>query len=200
VPDSEPTPVPQVVPISAKELERVPEVDVSEEVSGIYLQDGAHISRVDRPHKRNVKSAEQWAPEIQLWQTFVNNGGAAWGAFEAGRLPDGGLPDNGLPDNGLPDSRMIAFVVLRTELSETTAQLAALYVDRSWRRHGLATALVDAVIGASRAGGAADLYVSAARTESAVAFYLGHGFRPVETPNPELFEFEPKDIHMSLPL
>jgi GNAT superfamily N-acetyltransferase len=185
VPDPEPTSLPQVVPITAEELQRIPEVDVSEEVAGTYLQKGAHISRVATPHKRNVRSAQDWASEIELWQAFVTNGGAAWGAFEPGRSEG---------------ARLIAFAVLRTELSEGTTQLASLYVDRAWRRHGLATALVDAVAGASRSVGATNLYVSAARTESAVSFYLGHGFRPVETPNPELFELEPKDIHMSLPL
>jgi GNAT superfamily N-acetyltransferase len=172
--------VPEVVQISAEELERIPEVDVSEDIAGTNIQSGMHLERVERPRIREPRSAEKWAPEIQRWRDFVINGGTAWGAFVADRL--------------------IAFAVLRVELSKDTAQLAGLYVDRSWRRHGLATALVEAVAETARTGGAVKLYVSAAETDSAVSFYLGHGFRPLETPNPELLELEPKDIHMILPL
>jgi hypothetical protein len=41
------------------------------------------------------------------------------------------------------------------------------------------------------------MYVSATPSESAVGFYLRHGFTPVADPLPELFELEPEDIHMA---
>jgi hypothetical protein len=42
--------------------------------------------------------------------------------------------------------------------------------------------------------------VSATESESAVSFYLSQGFRPTATPNPQMFELEPLDIHMVRPL
>jgi hypothetical protein len=44
------------------------------------------------------------------------------------------------------------------------------------------------------------MYVSATPSESAVGFYLKHGFRLAIEPIPELFEEEPEDIHMLLDL
>ena len=35
---------------------------------------------------------------------------------------------------------------------------------------------------------------------SAVGFYLSQGFRPADTPIPELYALEPEDIHMLRPL
>jgi GNAT superfamily N-acetyltransferase len=169
--------VPQVRAITAEELDRIPEVDVSEEGAGTYVQHGSDLERVARPHRRSVRSAEEWSPDILRWQGFVRSGGAAFGAFEAGAL--------------------VGFAVLRVGLTDDSAQLASLYVDREWRRHGLASQLVEAVVDSARASGARDLYVSAAPSDSAVPFYLSRGFEPLREPHQELFELEPDDIHMS---
>jgi hypothetical protein len=43
---------------------------------------------------------------------------------------------------------------------------------------------------------AKQMYVSAKPSGSAVGFYLSQGFRPADTPIPELYELEPENIHM----
>jgi GNAT superfamily N-acetyltransferase len=162
--------------MTADELSRLPELDVSEEGTAVYVQRGTRVDLVRRGHRRPPRSAEAWEPEVRLWQGFVRDGGAAFGAFDGDRL--------------------IGVAVLRLGLAKDTAQLAGLYIDRAWRRHGVATALVDDVAGVARAAGAAWLYVSAAPSGSAVGFYLSRGFEPTAEPDPELLELEPEDIHM----
>jgi GNAT superfamily N-acetyltransferase len=166
--------------VTADELARIPELDVSEEGAAVYVQRGAQVELVRRAHRRPPRSAEEWDPEVCHWQDVVREGGAAFGAFDGERL--------------------VGFAVLRLGLTEDMAQLAGLYVDRAWRRHRVATALVGEVVHLARADGADWLYVSAAPSDSAVGFYLSRGFVPVAEPNPELFELEPEDVHMVRPL
>ncbi len=172
--------MPLIRPVSAVELVRVPEIDISEDAEATYVQDGVDLEKLSQPFRRDVRSAEEWASELGVWTRFVDAGGKAFGAFEAGR--------------------MIGIAILRPGLDDDTAQLAGLYVDRAWRRHRLASALVEAVVRAAIATDARNLYVSAVPSQSAVGFYLSRGFRPVGTPHPELFELEPADIHMSMSL
>ena len=156
------------------------EIDVTEDAGAIYVQHGVNLQRLSQPFRRPPRSAEAWAPEIVLWCRFANEGGKAFGAFEAGRI--------------------VGIAVLRARLEKHTDQLAGLYVDGAWRRQGLASALVERVVEAALTTGAENLYVSAVPSESAVGFYLSRGFQPVAIPHPELFELEPEDIHMSLTL
>lgn len=101
-------------------------------------------------------------------------GGAAIGAFAEGGL--------------------VGITMVRYRLADSTAQLAALFVDAAHRRQGIAAALTGEVIRLARDEGARELYVSA--TPSAVGFYTSQGFRLAERVNQELYEREPADIHM----
>jgi ribosomal protein S18 acetylase RimI-like enzyme len=172
--------VPEILPITADDLNRVHEIDVSEETAAIYRQAGSHLERVTEAHNRPWRSADEWAGEVSLWQSFVRDGGSAFGALDRGKL--------------------LGFSVMRLGLESDRAQLAGLYVDRARRRNGVGAALVDAVIGSAVEAGATSLYVSSSRYESAVAFYLRLGFEPLPEPDPGLFALEPMDIHMSLDL
>lgn len=156
------------------------EIDVSEEGAAIFRQQGTRIEKQQQAHHRAWLTEEDWTPGVRLWQAFVLAGGSAFGAFEAEKL--------------------IGVAVLRSRLTPDTDQLAALYIDRSFRRQGVASELVGHVTALSRESGALNLYVSANPSEVAVSFYLDRGFTPVAEPHPELFEFEPDDIHMIMPL
>jgi GNAT superfamily N-acetyltransferase len=117
---------------------------------------------------------------VDHWRAFVPDAGAALGAFEGGRL--------------------VGIVALRRGIRPGIDQLEALFVDRAYRRRGVATALVRAVIEAARDGGAHTLCVSATLSESAVGCYQGLGFVPTAEPIPELLALEPEDVHMVLAL
>lgn len=99
-----------------------------------------------------------------------------WGAFE--------------------NNRLVGFALYRPHLTETIAQLAALFVSKDYRRQGIAIKLSDAVSRQAKLDGHTKLYVSATPSESAVNFYQRQGFVPTQETNPELFNLEPEDIHM----
>lgn len=170
----------QIRTITSDELARVHEVDVSEEGNAVFVQHGTRLEQVVRAHNRAWLSEQDWSPGVRVWQAFVHAGGTAFGAFD--------------------DDKLIGFAVLRTRLTADTDQLASLYIDRAFRRQGVARGLVDRVVDQAVDSGALNLYVSAARSVAAVSFYLDCGFTPVAEPHPELFELEPKDIHMSMVL
>ncbi len=93
-------------------------------------------------------------------------------------------------------SLLVGFAVLRYRLAERTAELAALFVSRAYRRRGIAARLTWRVVELAQADGADALYVSATPSESAVGFYLSQGFRVAQKVDGELFALEPDDIHL----
>ena len=90
--------------------------------------------------------------QIKEWPPILENDGVLVGAF------DGDL--------------LVGFAILRPKLTEIITDLAALYVSREYRRHGLGTKLITEIILLVREIGAKSLYVSATPSESAVGFYL----------------------------
>lgn len=167
------------------ELERIGEIDRSEEISQSYVfRDGslelrdAHWSvprwSLDGGGEHSV------AGKIAVWRPWLEQGGTMFGAFDGDAL--------------------VGFAIYRPRLSPGMAQLAVLHVSRSYRRQGLGRALSAKVIEAARRDGARRLYVSSAPTEGTVEFYQSLGFQPAREVNRELFELEPEDIHMTMGL
>ncbi|MEZ4501784.1 MAG: GNAT family N-acetyltransferase [Dehalococcoidia bacterium] len=161
--------------LSPHELSRLSDIDVGETIERTYrLVDGELLLETNRLERPRWDAAE-WAHRVRVWQdAHVPD---VWlGAFDAGTL--------------------VGEASLRYRLTETMAQLATLHVDRHHRRRGVARLLLAEVRQLAQAQGATSIYVSAAETEAAVAFYLSQGFAPTLHPDPRLYEFEPTDIHM----
>ena len=169
----------QQLPID--DIARIAEIDRTEHVTvGYTASDGAltaapvdwHVpawhTTGDGPHSV--------AGMIKAWKPILEKGGVLIGAFDGERLA--------------------GIAIVRYRLAEAMAQLAILFVSREYRRHGIARQLVHEVERLARADGATRLYVSATPSESAVGFYLNHGFVPTAHPDPDLFAKEPEDIHM----
>ena len=165
------------------ELHRIGEIDRSEEISQDYVQ---------RDGVLNLKevrwSVPRWATQssgdhsvsgkMAAWRPWLEEGGTMFGAFDGEALA--------------------GFAIYRPNLSERMAQFAVLHVSKAYRRQGLGAALAAKVIELARADGARELYVSSAPTRGTVEFYQSLGFRPTDSVNPELFELEPEDIHMTM--
>jgi GNAT superfamily N-acetyltransferase len=166
--------------MALEELARVGEIDVSESSSTVYRVVEGHLALTEETWQRSPRSASQWQPYLEEWETLLQGRGAAIGVFAEGRL--------------------VGIAVIRYRLTQDMAQLAALFVDRAHRRQGIATALTDEVIRLVRGAGADELYVSATPSESAVGFYTRQGFALAQPVNPELYEREPQDIHLARPL
>lgn len=92
---------------------------------------------------------------------------------------------------------LVGLAVLRPRLTERMAQLAGLFVSDSHRRQGIARRLAAETYRLAKEAGAAEMYVSATPSGSAVGFYLSEGFMPTDSPHPDLFALEPEDIHMT---
>lgn len=154
-------------------------IDVSEEGDVVYaLVDGCLRGR-----------AEAWQrprPDGAAWVAWI-------ASVRAALRPDVWL-------GAFDSERLIGLASLRYRLRGSTAQLTTLHVDRAYRRRGVARALLAKVIALAERRGASLLYVSATPSESAVSFYLRHGFVPAPEPDPDLLALEPEDIHMLCPL
>jgi GNAT superfamily N-acetyltransferase len=170
----------EVRPLALAELGRAVQIDVTEEGTSILMQDGRQVTARAEVWRRPPRSADRWAEFEARWQTFIPAGGTALGAFDGERL--------------------VGIATLRRRVAAGTDQLEALFVDRSHRRQGIASALIAAIEALARQGGARKLYVSATPSESAVGCYLSRGFRPTAEPIAELLEREPEDIHLTLEL
>jgi GNAT superfamily N-acetyltransferase len=113
----------------------------------------------------------------QTLARYVNAGGVARGAFSDGRL--------------------VGVGVVVPHIRSTIAQLAYLHVSQDVRSTGIGSRLsVDLELIAHRAGDT-EIVVTATPSENTVRFYLARGYQPMAQPLPELFEFEPEDIHMN---
>jgi GNAT superfamily N-acetyltransferase len=166
----------QLRPLQIDELARVEEIDVLESGSTIYTVVEGKLLLRQETWQRPRRSAERWQPYVEEWKALLERGGAAIGTFE--------------------DRKLAGIAVLRVRLTESMAQLAALFVDHAYRRRGLGAALTQEVILLAQADGAHELYVSATPSASAVGFYTSQGFRLAKRVDKSLYEREPDDIHM----
>ena len=163
------------------DIMRAKEVDRSEHITtGYVFRKGVLEAQVvdwNVPHwSEDPSSGFSAQSRIEGWGAVLDRGGVLLGAFDGEKLA--------------------GFAVLLPELSEGMAQLAALFVDSSYRRCGIGSLLVGEVERRAREAGASKLYVSAIPSGSAVGFYLDYGFKPTHDVNEELFALEPDDIHM----
>jgi GNAT superfamily N-acetyltransferase len=165
-----------------EDIDRVGEIDRSEHITTGYVV------------KNGVLESRQVDWRVPRWSEDPSRGFSVQTRIEEWKPL---LDDRGVLLGALDGDTLAGIAILRPELSEGIAQLAALYVDRKYRRRGVATALVAEVERLARKEGAAKLYISAVPSESAVGFYLERGFAPTEHVNRELFDLEPDDIHMT---
>ena len=163
-----------------EQLPLVYDIDMREVGSEVfYVSDGRLLVRQEA-WSRPPRSRDSWDSKICGWREMLESGGAAWGAFD--------------------EERIAGMIVLRAQLIPGTAQLAALFVSRPFRRRGIARHLAELLLAFARASNARYVYVSATPSRSAVGFYQSLGFQLADVPDPELFELEPEDIHMTLRL
>lgn len=163
------------------EIGRIAEIDRSEHITtGYVYEDGklrAETVEWQVPNWRREGEAFSVEAHVKGITPILENGGVMLGAFNE-------------------QHRLVGFAVLRHHLTETQAQLDALFVSKAYRRQGIATRLTSQVARLAKTNGALELYVSATPSESAVGFYMSQGFRLADEVNEELYALEPEDIHM----
>ncbi len=165
--------------LDESDFDQLHNIDLSEHTSLIYRWVNGQLQPEPHDGYRPRWNQAQWQERLTEWRTDLQPD--VWlGAFVGGQ--------------------MAALASLRYRLVPEMAQLTTLHVDQAHRRQGLARQLLQTVVAMAEESGAGELYVSSTESESAVGFYLSQGFRPTDTPNPQMFELEPNDIHMVRPL
>ncbi len=153
------------------EIERISEIDRSEHITKNYIHKNGSLA----PQDVDLQAEHSVEAHIEEWRPLLDHG-VMFGAFD--------------------DEALTGFVIYRPNLSEDTAQLAALYISANYRSQGIGASLTDRVTQLARADGAKKLYVSATPTAPTVHFYMGQGFALTQEINKQLYELEPYDIHM----
>jgi GNAT superfamily N-acetyltransferase len=163
-------------------VDLVARIDRSERVDVEYeVRDGEIVERPVTmeevpPWNHDGDGPHSVAAEIAFCRRAVAGGGVVVGAYEGDEVAGLAVVDPGF------EPRL--------------AWLAFLHVSRPHRRRGVATALWAEAVAIAAEAGAAELYVSAVPTGSAVGFYLDRGCRLAAPVHPELFAAEPDDIHL----
>ena len=163
------------------EIGRIAEIDRTEHITlGYSIEDGEFVSKkVDwKVPKWPLEDSDDFSVSglLKSWKPIVENNGIILGAFDRDRL--------------------VGIAIFRPNLTATQGELAFLHISNGYRRQGIATRLEMEIEQLALESGAQELYVSATPSESAVGFYMRHGYKPTPEPNPELLELEPEDIHM----
>ena len=167
--------------LDAEDISRLVEIDRSEHVILLYTQDGENTIEREADFQ-----GPAWALE--------GTGEHSVGALIIDLKPH--LERGAVLLGALDGDTLAGIAVLRKRLTETMAELMFLHVTRNYRRQGVATLLTEEMCRLAREDGASEMYVSSTPSGSAVGFYTSHGFRPTASPDKELLEKEPEDIHM----
>ena len=165
------------------EIKNIWQIDRSEMVEAVYhLVDGSLVLRAER------HEATGWAPgkpetDTPILEGCFDRGGWFYGVFDD-RKPIGVV---------VLDSRFIGS-------RKDQLQLSFLHVSNRYRDGGIGKQLFMAAAAEARRRRAKSLYISATPSEHTINFYLGLGCTVTATPEPELFELEPEDIHLEYDL
>jgi ribosomal protein S18 acetylase RimI-like enzyme len=164
------------------EIERIAEIDRSEHVTKAYVyKDGSlEPKEVD------------W--QIPQWSMEGDHDHTIQAIIDASRLA---LDRGGVLMGAFNIDLLVGFAIYLPNLSKDTAQLAMLHISNGYRRQGTGSLFTNEVTELANADGAKKLYVSSSPSVSTVHFYMKHGFELAQEVNPELYELEPEDIHMT---
>ena len=163
------------------EIELIWTIDRRELIENIYRLEAGEL-RLE-PHNFDVPGwpADSLAMTPLLYESH-DRGGEFYSAFDGGALVGAAVLDT-----------------LWRGPRGNLLQLLLMHVSRDYRGQGVGTRLFEQARDAARARGARGLYISATPTENTIHFYQSRGSVLIDTPDPELYEREPEDIHLECP-
>jgi GNAT superfamily N-acetyltransferase len=167
--------------LSRDELGRVAEIDRTEHIDVLYLQDGDRLverrGSWDSPAwERNGRGQHSVKAKVSELHGYLDLGGVAIAA--------------------LVDGRVAGIGVVVPHLRPGIAQLAFLHVSAPWRGSGIGSCLEAQLEDLARLAGDTVMVVSATPSKNTVDFYRGRGFLVTSDPPGELVELEPEDVHL----
>lgn len=169
--------------LTRDEIEAIWSIDRREVIEAIYYREGEAL--VLKPEYYDMTGwppgeAEKYTP---LLEASYDQGGWFYGLFD--------------------DQRLIGIAVLDTHLigkDRDQLQLKFMHLSLAYRGQGLGELLFEKATAEARRRGARGLYISATPSENTINFYLRMGCSVSSSPDPELFELEPEDIHLEYQL
>ena len=166
--------------LKRREIRRLKEIDRYEIVEEVYyFRDGKLV--LEKEHREFIDISDI-SEVIKDYIEDYDDDGTFIGAFDGKKLVGlGGISGKRIGEN------------------KDMIQLTSLWVSNKYRKKGIGRQLISMLKEKAKQSGAEKLYVSAAPSKNTVDFYRGAGF-DLTTPVKELFESEPKDIHMDMKL
>ena len=167
--------------LSRNEISSLSHIDRTESIDHIYyFRDGKLILEEEHWDKDEWSYAEKQR-RIAILQQDYDQGATFFGAFDGTILVG------------------MAELIHKPLISgESRLNLGGLWVSYPYRGKGVGRTLVGLVIYEARERGAKSLYVSATPSENTIRFYKSVDFQPTMLVDPDLYEKEPKDIHMEM--
>lgn len=165
--------------IEIKDAYKIKEIDRSEKIELIYQMNNGQMEENKAGHECSNWDSQHLEELINRFRLVLENGGKACGAFD--------------------EDRMVGFGVLAHQFrgkNKDQLQIDLMYVSRDYRRQGIGKIILNELCNEAVQRGAKYLYISSTETESAVNFYKSCGSELTDEVDQELFELEPKDIHM----
>ena len=165
--------------IKKEHVNQIDEIDRSEHIDLIYEMNKEQLIEIELDHEC-PNWDEDLSEEIKArYLLELQQGGFAVGAFSGGKL--------------------VGFGVLAHKfrgVNHNQLQVDLMYVSREYRRQGIGRRIMTELSEEARRRGAKYLYISSTETRSAVSFYKSQGSQVTMEIDQELFDKEPKDIHM----
>ncbi|MFC1736102.1 GNAT family N-acetyltransferase [Candidatus Hydrogenedentota bacterium] len=151
--------------LTVNDLPRIGEVDRTEMNAARHIarrsEDGLSLTLtrevMDPPGYNPPWSEEGIERRMNLWRPELEQDGVFVGAFDG--------------------EKFAGFAILGHMFRDKSAELAAIFVDAAYRRTGIGAQLVREIERRAVEKGIEALFVHANWTESAVKFYLKHGYR-----------------------
>ncbi|EUJ24541.1 GNAT family acetyltransferase [Listeria grandensis FSL F6-0971] len=167
--------------LSRKELSLLKEIDRKELVDEVYYIRNHELRLVKEYYDIDGWLESELALYTQRLESIFDRDGIIIGAFEKDHI--------------------VGLVSLESYLiNGRTMKLDMLYVSHDYRHKGLGRRLVDIISQEANELGAKELYISATPVRNTVDFYLRLGAELANPPDIYLFELEPLDIHLILPI
>ncbi|MEZ4870499.1 MAG: GNAT family N-acetyltransferase [Caldilineaceae bacterium] len=155
-------------PLTKAELVCAPAIDLSETDEFFYHCVNGQLEMVQQPWRRGDWDAATWQDNLADWDGYLGLD-VILGAFATEQLAG----------KQLTKESLVGLASLCYRKTATVAQVVSIHVSRPYRRQGIGTLLMQAMIRLARVDGATQLYVWATNTPSAIGFYLNHGFHPI---------------------
>ncbi|MBC1457438.1 GNAT family N-acetyltransferase [Listeria newyorkensis] len=163
------------------ELSQLKDIDRKEFVGEVYYVRNQMLQLVKEYYDIEGWLESELTIYVQRLESLFDRDGIIIGAYE--------------------EDILVGLVSLESYLIDgKTMKLDMLYVSHDYRGKGLGRRLIDIISQEATELGAKELYISATPVRNTVDFYLRLGAELANPPDIYLFELEPLDIHLILPI